>query len=160
MGISSPFRLIEFGARFLKRAGISRPDTDPACVLCLEVDKAQLLGAAAAMPDAFPVAQGHMLIVPRRHVADYFSMTSEERRDSERLLLRLRDQLLQMDPTIKGFNIGVNCGAVAGQTIDHAHTHLIPRRLGDTAAPAGGVRGVIPERMTYQRLQQRSSVAH
>ena len=102
-----------------------------------------------ALPDKFPVTPGHVLIVPRRHTLDYFTMTPEEHRDAEELLAKLREQILESDPTVVGFNIGVNCGEAAGQTIEHAHIHLIPRRAGDTPAPKGGVRAVIPEKMAY-----------
>jgi diadenosine tetraphosphate (Ap4A) HIT family hydrolase len=68
---------------------------------------------------------------------------------TEELLMQLRTQILGSDPTVVGFNIGANCGGAAGQTIEHAHIHLIPRRLGDTPAPKGGVRTVIPEKMVY-----------
>jgi ATP adenylyltransferase len=79
----------------------------------------------------------------------YFSMTARERSDAEALILFLREKLLADDPTITGFNIGINCGASAAQTIFHAHIHLIPRRDGDTDDPRGGVRGVIPEWQKY-----------
>ena len=106
-------------------------------------------GTAFAVDDRFPVAAGHLLIITRRHVADWFALSDMERRDVETLLLRLRERLLAGDPTVSGFNIGMNCGASAGQTIFHAHIHLIPRRAGDTPEPAGGVRGVIPGKRKY-----------
>ena len=99
--------------------------------------------------DRNPVSPGHHLIVPKRHVPDWFSMTDEERRDADALILMLRNDLIASDPSITGFNIGMNCGRSAGQTIFHAHIHLIPRRDGDTPDPTGGVRGVIPDRMCY-----------
>jgi diadenosine tetraphosphate (Ap4A) HIT family hydrolase len=76
-------------------------------------------------------------------------MTSQERRDAEELVLLLRERILSSDPTVLGFNVGANCGEVAGQTVPHAHVHLIPRRRGDTPRPRGGVRGVIPDKMAY-----------
>jgi diadenosine tetraphosphate (Ap4A) HIT family hydrolase len=108
-----------------------------------------IIGSVLALPDKFPVTFGHALIVPRRHTQDYFTMTPEEHRDAEELLMKLRNQILGSDPTVVGFNVGANCGGAAGQTIQHAHIHLIPRRLGDTPAPKGGVRAVIPEKMMY-----------
>ena len=101
------------------------------------------------MADRFPVSEGHHLIIPKRHTADWFSMTEAECRDAEQLLRRLKKKLHASDPTITGFNIGMNCGTSAGQTIFHAHIHLIPRRDGDTPNPTGGVRGVIPDKMCY-----------
>ncbi len=106
-------------------------------------------GSVVAIRDKFPVTPGHLLILPRRHVPDWFSMTSVERGDTEELLRVLQQRILQADKRVKGFNIGMNCGADAGQTVPHAHTHLIPRRAGDVDNPTGGVRGVIPEKRIY-----------
>jgi ATP adenylyltransferase len=99
--------------------------------------------------DAFPVTEGHRLIIPRRHTADYFDLWQSERNALERLLRSERQALMKQDATIKGFNFGVNVGAAAGQTIAHVHLHLIPRREGDMDDPRGGVRGVIPARQSY-----------
>lgn len=106
-------------------------------------------GSVFAVSDIYPVTDGHLLILPKRHVSDWFSLTDEERRDTEKLMFCLREKLLADDPTITGFNIGVNCGASAGQTIFHVHIHLIPRRDGDVDDPRGGVRGVIPHKQKY-----------
>ena len=106
-------------------------------------------GTAIAIRDKYPVTQYHTLILPRRHTPDFFTMTSQERRDTEALVLLLKKKILEKDSSVTGFNIGVNCGESAGQTIMHAHMHLIPRRDGDTPLPRGGVRGVIPEKMAY-----------
>ncbi len=105
--------------------------------------------SALAIEDQYPVTKGHHLIIPRRHVATYFDMTDEERHDADRLLFLLRDDLAAKDPTIDGFNIGMNCGAAAGQTVFHAHIHLIPRRGGDADNPRGGVRGCVPGKRSY-----------
>ena len=99
--------------------------------------------------DGFPVSPGHSLIIPKRHVSDFFMLTDKEKKDSDRLLKITRNRILQDDHTVKGFNVGVNCGDVAGQTVFHVHIHLIPRRQNDTPNPRGGVRGVIPARMSY-----------
>lgn len=106
-------------------------------------------GTCLAVADRHPVAPGHMLIIPRRHVVDWFGLTEQERRDADALLHLLRAHITAVDPAVTGFNIGVNCGADAGQTILHTHIHLIPRRQGDCPDPRGGVRGVIPGRMGY-----------
>lgn len=95
------------------------------------------------------IIEDHHLIMPKRHTADYFSMTAQEKKDTETLLVILKKRLTESDTTIKGFNVGMNCGEVAGQSIPHAHIHLIPRREGDVANPKGGVRGVIPEKQLY-----------
>ena len=106
-------------------------------------------GTVFAVHDRFPVTEGHLLILPFRHTPDWFSLTEEERRDADALIFFLRDKIRGEDPTVTGFNIGMNCGASAGQTIFHAHIHLIPRRDGDTDDPRGGVRGVIPHKRKY-----------
>ncbi len=98
--------------------------------------------------DKFPVNPGHILIITRRHIADFFDSTRDERQAIDELLeqsKRMLDESLQPD----GYNIGVNCGHAAGQTIMHLHVHLIPRYTGDMDNPRGGVRGVIPEKQKY-----------
>lgn len=99
--------------------------------------------------DGFPVSPGHSLIIPKRHVPDFFMLTDKEKKDSDRLLKVTRNRIVKDDNTVKGFNVGVNCGGTAGQTVFHVHIHLIPRREGDTPNPRGGVRGVIPAMMSY-----------
>jgi diadenosine tetraphosphate (Ap4A) HIT family hydrolase len=106
-------------------------------------------GTVIAIRDRYPVTEYHTLVIPKRHVTDFFTMTSREKRDAEALILSLKDEILKDDPSVTGFNMGVNCGGSAGQTIMHAHIHLIPRRDGDTPSPRGGVRGVIPGKMSY-----------
>ena len=103
---------------------------------------------AYAKPDKFPVNPGHLLIIPKRHVADYFLTTEEEKA----AMLSLLDQAkLYLDGkhAPAGYNVGINVGEVAGQTIMHVHLHLIPRYQGDLDKPRGGVRGVIPSRQSY-----------
>lgn len=107
------------------------------------------LGSVVAIKDAYPVTDGHTLVIPKRHALAYFDLTDAERRDADRLLALLLAELRAGDPTINGCNIGVNCGRSAGQTIFHVHYHLIPRRDGDTPSPRGGVRGVIPGKRGY-----------
>lgn len=99
---------------------------------------------AFAILDKYPVSKGHTLIIPKRHLADYFELSPEEIIAINDLLHMRRRQLLQADNSIEGFNIGVNCGKVAGQTLSHCHIHLMPRYAGDTPNPKGGVRGAIP----------------
>jgi len=106
-------------------------------------------GTVIAVRDKYPVTDLHTLIVPKRHVPDYFDFTPEEREDAHRLLCSLRKSIRKEGPSVTGFNVGINCGLSAGQTIMHAHIHLIPRRDGDLPNPRGGVRGVIPEKMNY-----------
>ncbi len=103
---------------------------------------------AVALPDAFPVSPGHCLVLPKRHEPDFFELTRDEQADIGDLLWELRE-LLEAEHDTKSFNVGVNIGAAAGQTIDHAHVHLIPRYDGDVPDPRGGVRWVIPDRAPY-----------
>jgi diadenosine tetraphosphate (Ap4A) HIT family hydrolase len=97
---------------------------------------------AVALPDAFPVSDGHALIVSRRHVANFFDLSTAEVAAVMDLLFRIQLRLTgELDPG--GFNVGVNVGVTAGQTIMHAHVHLIPRFPGDVDDPRGGVRNII-----------------
>ncbi len=102
-----------------------------------------------AVKDAYPVTPRHTLLIPKRHVPDYFELYQPELNAMNRLLEQMKDQITSDDDTVAGFNIGMNCGETAGQTVNHCHVHLIPRRAGDMENPAGGVRGVIPDRMKY-----------
>ena len=121
----------------------------PFCSVNIELKIIEKLGTVVAIEDENPVAKGHILVLPIRHTPDFFSMTSEERKDADKLIRIFRDRIERSDSTVTGFNIGANCGKSAGQTIMHAHIHLIPRRDGDTPQPKGGVRGVIPDKMGY-----------
>lgn len=126
-------------------------ERDRNCIFCSEVadravDKNTL---ALAFEDKYPVTKGHTLIIPKRHVSDYFDLHQPEINAIHQLLHKRKAQLQADDSTITGFNVGINAGADAGQTIFHCHVHLIPRRSGDMEDPTGGVRGVIPERQKY-----------
>ena len=98
---------------------------------------------AYAIEDGFPVTEGHTLIIPKRHVIDYFGLSTAEVSATHQLLHEVKNKLCSSDETITGFNIGMNAGASSGQTVFHSHTHLIPRREGDVDNPKGGVRHVI-----------------
>lgn len=102
-----------------------------------------------AIRDGFPVTHLHTLVIPKRHVEDYFGLTSEELQACHDLLSQLRIAILVEDSKVEGFNVGMNAGHVAGQTIFHCHIHLIPRRNGDVENPRGGVRHVIPGKGFY-----------
>lgn len=104
---------------------------------------------AYAIRDGFPVTEGHSLIIPKRHVEDYFGLTEVELLACDSLLKIIKKEILETDSSIEGFNIGMNSGLVAGQTIFHCHIHLIPRRAGDVENPRGGVRHVIPGKGNY-----------
>lgn len=98
--------------------------------------------------DTFPVSAGHMLIIPRRHVRSFFELQPEEGRSLLFLLDKSR-QLLDQEFRPDAYNIGINDGAAAGQTIPHLHIHLIPRYQGDCADPRGGVRWIFPDKAAY-----------
>ena len=100
---------------------------------------------------AYPVTKHHTLIISNRHIDDYFKLTTKELNELSQILKEQKAQLNSLDETISGFNIGVNVGKVAGQSIMHCHIHLIPRRKGDVDDPKGGVRGVIPSKQKYSR---------
>jgi ATP adenylyltransferase len=99
---------------------------------------------AYVLEDQFAVTKGHHLIIPKRHFDNYFELKSAELLAINILLGKITTKLLKEDVSIEGFNIGVNQGEVAGQTVMHTHIHIIPRRKGDTPNPRGGVRNVIP----------------
>lgn len=122
------------------------------CLFCTGIEKEQTIlenELAYVILDKHPVTQGHSLVIPKRHVEDYFHMTRNEN-DAVFDLLRIQKRALQeSDPSIIGFNVGVNNGRPAGQTIMHCHVHLIPRRAGDVDDPTGGVRGVVAGKQRY-----------
>lgn len=98
--------------------------------------------------DRFPVSPGHSLIIPKRHVASLFELTAVEFSALHELLHLAREQLdAQYQPA--GYNVGVNVGAAAGQTVFHLHVHVIPRYAGDCEDPRGGVRWVLPGKAVY-----------
>lgn len=123
-----------------------KPDC-PFCASSLNVIAENAL--AILIEDGFPVTEGHLLAIPRRHVADYFDLHQPERNAIQRLLELGRMQLQKRHPEVAGFNVGINSGEAAGQTIFHCHVHLVPRRVGDVENPRGGVRGVIPAKRDY-----------
>ena len=100
---------------------------------------------------AYPVTKHHTLIVTNRHVEDFFNLTKKEMNDLDEILKKQKEELKNLDNEISAFNVGVNIGKDAGQSIMHCHIHLIPRRKGDVEDPRGGVRGVIPEKQKYKR---------
>ncbi len=103
---------------------------------------------AYSLLDKSPVNPGHLLIIPKRHVAGFFLCTHAEK-DALLSLLDEAKSYLDGKHSPAGYNIGINVGEVAGQTIQHVHLHLIPRYRGDMENPRGGVRGVIPSKMSY-----------
>ncbi len=106
---------------------------------------------AYASYDTFPVSKHHCLIIPKRHIKDYFDLSKEELIACDELIKTVKEEVLYKDQTIKGFNLGTNIGKVSGQSIFHCHFHLIPRREGDVDNAQGGVRSVIPNKQHYKR---------
>ena len=106
---------------------------------------------AYASYDTYPVSDFHCLIIPKRHVRDYFEMSDEEFLACNDLIMKIKNEILAKDKTVKAFNIGTNAGKMSGQSIMHCHIHLIPRREGDVENPQGGVRSVIPKKQHYKR---------
>jgi diadenosine tetraphosphate (Ap4A) HIT family hydrolase len=104
---------------------------------------------AYAVRDGYPVSELHTLVIPKRHVADYFDLGRPEENACRLLLEEMKADILKRDKSVEGFNIGWNCGEVAGQTVFHAHVHLIPRRKGDVENPRGGVRHIIDGKGEY-----------
>ena len=123
--------------------------TQVSCIFC--APQREILAESAlalAVLDTFPVSPGHALVVPKRHVATIFDMADDEYAECFRLVRMLKDLLLaRFAPD--GFNVGANCGEAGGQSVWHAHIHVIPRYTGDTPNPRGGVRHVIPLKASY-----------
>ena len=101
--------------------------------------------------DSYPVTKYHCLIIPTRHMKDHFELTNEELVACNDLIKLVKDEIINKDQTVSGFNIGTNVGKVSGQSILHCHFHLIPRRKGDVENPQGGIRSVIPNKHHYKR---------
>ena len=121
------------------------------CPFCKVESEREIIASSllsVAFYDGFPVSPGHALIIPKRHVSSFFALSKEERQD----LLNLADsvkRILEERYHPDGYNIGINVGEAAGQSIFHVHMHLIPRYQGDVPSPRGGVRGVIPTKQNY-----------
>jgi diadenosine tetraphosphate (Ap4A) HIT family hydrolase len=126
-------------------------DRDAVCVFC-SVPAERIIADNSlvyAIRDGFPVTPLHTLVIPKRHVVDFFGLTDAELLACNELLKACKAQIQSQDPEVAAFNIGMNAGAVAGQTVFHCHIHLIPRRVGDVANPRGGVRHVMPGKGHY-----------
>ncbi len=121
------------------------------CIFC-EMEESRIVADDAlsyAIRDGFPVTALHTLIIPKRHVMTYFDLSQPEINSVNRLIAAEKQRIEGLDPSVTGFNIGMNCGESAGQTVFHCHIHLIPRRDGDVEAPRGGVRHLIPNKGYY-----------
>ena len=121
------------------------------CLFC-EINKEEVVDEnelAYVIRDGFPVTEYHSLIIPKRHVATYFDLGQAEINAISQILQKTKNIIQEKDSTVSGFNIGINAGKSAGQTVFHCHTHLIPRRDGDVENPRGGVRHIIPGKGSY-----------
>ncbi|MFN3300756.1 MAG: HIT domain-containing protein [Sediminibacterium sp.] len=124
---------------------------DTECLFC-KIDKNRIIAEsnlAYAIQDKYPVSTGHTLIIPKRHFPDYFEITQPELNAVNTLLSQLKQTLQSKDDSISAFNIGINSGPDAGQTIFHTHIHLIPRRKNDVDQPIGGIRNIMPGKGDY-----------
>ena len=149
----------------------------PTCPFCNPDNSKIILSNthALAIPDGYPVTPGHTLIVPKRHISSFFETTKEEQAAMFDLLAEMRERLKSLPTSLSereeenpaqppfdkegslsvpdGFNIGINDGTAAGQTVMHLHIHLIPRYSGDTEDPRGGVRWIMPVKAPYWKKQ-------
>lgn len=132
---------------------VNKDNKPESCLFCSHLEDRIIdrYNTAAFFYDNFPVTDLHSLVIPERHVPKLRDLPSEEFQDLFFLIKNLQGGLENKDATIRGFNVGINEGTAAGQTIDHLHIHVIPRRKGDVDNPIGGVRGVIPEMADYTR---------
>ena len=125
---------------------------NPCIFCCIRTEELQFENQLAySSRDSYPVSELHSLIVPKRHVETYFELTDEEILACNELILKTKKKILEQDFSVKAFNIGINAGKIAGQSIMHCHIHLIPRREGDVENPQGGVRSVISKKQHYKR---------
>ena len=106
-----------------------------------------------AVRDGYPVTPLHTLIIPKRHILSFFELNEIEQGELFSFLEKQKKSIVNEDPSVSAFNIGINDGPDAGRSVDHLHIHLIPRRKGDMDNPRGGVRGVIPEKQKYERRE-------
>jgi len=121
------------------------------CLFC-EIPPERVIASndlAYAIRDGFPVTPLHTLVIPKRHAVDYFALTPDELLACNDLLHKIKNSILLADSSVVAFNIGMNAGEDAGQTVFHSHIHLIPRRKGDVENPRGGVRHLIPNKGFY-----------
>lgn len=124
---------------------------EPTCIFC-DIPKKRIIeenNLSILVKDKFPVSEGHLLVIPKRHSPDYFQLIQAEINSINQLILKGKDFLEKRDNSITGFNIGMNCGASAGQTIMHTHIHIIPRRINDIENAKGGIRNVFPGKGDY-----------
>jgi|TARA_B110000914_G_C15489150_1_gene459642 diadenosine tetraphosphate (Ap4A) HIT family hydrolase len=128
-------------------------DLNNPCLFCnvKENSYAYENNLAYASYDSYPVSEHHCLVIPKRHIKDYFDLSNDEIIACNDLIKLVKEEILSKDTTVKGFNLGTNAGKISGQSIMHCHIHLIPRRENDVKNPQGGIRSVIPGKQHYKR---------
>lgn len=123
------------------------------CVFCKLEGSSKISNSLAfVLEDKYPVSNDHILVCPRRHVQSFFDFGGAEYNSCIRLLQQMKNEITRKDSSVTGFNVGINDGIDAGQTVFHTHIHLIPRRHGDVPDPRGGIRHVMPGMGIYERL--------
>jgi diadenosine tetraphosphate (Ap4A) HIT family hydrolase len=129
---------------------LSKPNSNEDCIFCNLDEKRIILTSDnfIVISDAYPVSVGHLLIVSKNHIENFFLLNEQERFELTDIINKSRE-IIEEKYKPDGFNIGINCGKVAGQTIMHFHCHLIPRYVGDVPNPRGGVRQIIPGKGNY-----------
>ena len=128
-------------------------DPNNPCIFCNSKESEFMFknNLAYVSYDTYPVTNHHCLIIPKRHIKDFFDLTNDELLSCNELIKIVKNYILSKDSEVEGFNLGTNIGKVSGQSIFHCHFHLIPRRSGDVENPQGGVRSVIPSKQHYKR---------
>ena len=128
-------------------------DPNNPCIFCniKERGVAHENDFAYASNDSYPVTKDHCLIIQKRHIKDNFELSQNELIACDELIKIVKNEIINKDQSVEGFNIGTNIGKTSGQSIFHCHIHLIPRREGDVENPQGGVRSVIPSKQHYER---------
>jgi diadenosine tetraphosphate (Ap4A) HIT family hydrolase len=129
-------------------------DPNNPCLFCTPRGVTRLNGFAYCTRDSYPVSPGHSLIIPLRHCDDFFDLTPEEIKGCLELLVAERNTI-EEELKPDGYNVGINVGKAAGQSVFHVHIHLIPRYHGDHSRPQGGVRQIIPDKADYPRGELR-----
>jgi diadenosine tetraphosphate (Ap4A) HIT family hydrolase len=129
---------------------LSKPNSNEDFIFCNLDEKRIILTSDnfIVISDAYPVSVGHLLIVSKNHIENFFLLNEQERFELTDIINKSRE-IIEEKYKPDGFNIGINCGKVAGQTIMHFHCHLIPRYVGDVPNPRGGVRQIIPGKGNY-----------
>ena len=120
------------------------------CIFCRKVDLIHEGKLTFISMDKYPASPGHLLVVPNRHVPDYFDCTKQEIKELWEMIHHAK-KIIEKNHQPDSYNIGINVSKAAGQSVPHTHIHLIPRYIGDVADPRGGVRSVIPDKRTYKK---------